>query len=156
MTEPSFLGFVFQTAAYRFRLITFSFCYKWTCSVPLLSFRSSSCICNCLSTEIIRYSIVLEILLEMCFCAAVGVPKKSGVARLFKVFATAVLANFQDCLVMIAVVCRRIPRYPSAYNDSNLLLSKNTSKYFICKRQTAITLKQCHFNTYGVICQVFS
>ena len=32
----------------------------------------------------------------MCFCAAVGVPKKSGVARLFKVFATAVLANFQD------------------------------------------------------------
>ena len=49
----------------------------------------------------------------MCFCAAVGVPKKSGVARLFKVFATAVLANFQDHLVMTASIslhilfCRR-------------------------------------------------
>ena len=49
----------------------------------------------------------------MCFCAAVGVPKKSGVARLFKVFATAVLANFQDRLVMTASIslhilfCRR-------------------------------------------------
>ena len=59
-----------------------------TASIPLR-------IGNCLSTEIIRYSIVLEILLEMRFCAAVGVPKKSGVARLFKVFATVVLADFQ-------------------------------------------------------------
>ena len=44
----------------------------------------------------------------MRFCAAVGVPKKSGVARLFKVFATAVLANFQDRLVMTASISLRI------------------------------------------------
>ena len=44
----------------------------------------------------------------MRFCAAFGVPKKSGVARLFKVFATAVLANFQDRLVMIDSVSLRI------------------------------------------------
>ena len=37
----------------------------------------------------------------MCFCAAVEVPKKSGVARLFKVFATAVLANFQAHFVPV-------------------------------------------------------
>ena len=44
----------------------------------------------------------------MCFCAAVEVPKKSGVARLFKVFATAVLANFQDRLVMTASITLRV------------------------------------------------
>ena len=32
----------------------------------------------------------------MRFYTAVGVPKKSGVARLFDLFATAVIANFQD------------------------------------------------------------
>ncbi len=37
----------------------------------------------------------------MCFCDAFGVPKKSGVARLFKVFATAVLANFQAHFVPV-------------------------------------------------------
>ena len=73
-----------------------------TASIPLR-------IWNCLSTEIIRYSIVLEILLEMRFCAAVGVPKKSGVARLSGVFATAVLANFQDRLVMTtSITLRRV------------------------------------------------
>ena len=35
-------------------------------------------------------------------------PKKSGVARLFKVFATAVLANFQDRLVMTASITLRV------------------------------------------------
>ena len=44
----------------------------------------------------------------MRFGAAVGVPKKSGVARLFKVFATAMLANFQDHLVMTASITLRI------------------------------------------------
>ena len=44
----------------------------------------------------------------MRFCAAVGVPKKSGVARLFKVFATDVLANFQDRLVMTASITLRV------------------------------------------------
>ena len=76
-----------------------------TASIPLR-------IWNCLSTEIIRYSIVLEILLEMRFGAAFGVPKKSGVARLFKVFATAVLANFQDRLVMTTSISLRVPSQP--------------------------------------------
>ena len=44
----------------------------------------------------------------MLFWVAFGVPKKSGVARLFKVFATAVLANFQDLLVMTASITLRI------------------------------------------------
>ena len=79
---------VIRTIVFQDRLVM-------TASIPLR-------IWTCLSTEIIRYSIVLEILLEMRFCAAFGVPKKSGVARLFKVFATAVLANFQDRLVMTA------------------------------------------------------
>ena len=72
-----------------------------TASIPLR-------IWNCLSTEIIRYSIVLEILLEMRFCAAFGVLKKSGVTRLFKVFASAMLANFQDRLVMTASITLRV------------------------------------------------
>ena len=72
-----------------------------TASIPLR-------IGNCLSTEIIRYSIVLEILLEMRFCAAVGVPKKSGVARLFKVFATVVLADFRVSPVMTTSIPLRI------------------------------------------------
>ena len=57
---------------------------------------------NCRKADFIRYSIVLEILLEMRFCAVFGVPKKSGVTRLFKVFATDMLANFQDRLGMTA------------------------------------------------------
>ena len=76
-----------------------------TASIPLR-------IGNCLSTEIIRYSIVLEILLEMRFGAAFGVPKKSGVARLSGVFATAVLANFQDRLVMTTSISLRVPSQP--------------------------------------------
>ena len=63
---------------------------------------------NCRQADIIGYSIFLEIFLEMLFWVAFGVPKKSGVARLFKVFATAVLANFQDLLVMTASITLRI------------------------------------------------
>ena len=44
----------------------------------------------------------------MRFCAAVGVPKKSGVARFFMAFATAVIANFQDRLVVTASIPLRI------------------------------------------------
>ena len=44
----------------------------------------------------------------MRFCVVLEVPKKSGVARLFKVFATAVLANFQDRLVMTTSISLRI------------------------------------------------
>ena len=67
---------------------------------------------NCRQADFIGYSIVLEILLEMRFCAAVEVPKKSGVARLFTVFATAVLANFQDRLVMATSISLRVPSQP--------------------------------------------
>ena len=63
---------------------------------------------NCRMADFIRYSIVLEILLEMRFCAVFGVLKKSGVARLFQIFATAVLANFQDRLVMTASIPLRM------------------------------------------------
>ena len=44
----------------------------------------------------------------MRFCATFGAPKKSGVARLFPILATAMLANFQDRLVMIDSVSLRI------------------------------------------------
>ena len=62
---------------------------------------------NCRQADFIRYSIVLEILLEMRFCAVFWVPKKSVVTRLFKVFATAVLANFQDRLGLLPKYVRR-------------------------------------------------
>ena len=52
--------------------------------------------------DFIGYSIVLEILLEMHFGAAFGVPKKSGVVRLFKVFASAWIANFQALFAISA------------------------------------------------------
>ena len=62
---------------------------------------------NCQKADFIGYSIVLEILLEMHFCAAFGVPKKSGVARLFPIFASTSLANFQDRLVMTTSISLR-------------------------------------------------
>ena len=60
----------------------------------------------------------------MRFCAAVGVPEKSVFTRLFKVFATAVLANFQDRLVMTASISLRIlpvdfTKYPPLLSSKN-------------------------------------
>ena len=63
---------------------------------------------NCQKADIISYSIVLEILLEMRFYAAFGVLNKSGVTRLFPIFASVPIANFQDRLVMIDSVSLRI------------------------------------------------
>ena len=63
---------------------------------------------NCQKADFIGYSIVLEILLEMRFCAVFGVPEKSVFTRLFKAFATDMLANFQDRLVMTASITLRI------------------------------------------------
>ena len=40
----------------------------------------------------------------MLFSVAFGVPEKSVFTRLFRVFATAMLANFQDRLVMTASI----------------------------------------------------
>ena len=51
---------------------------------------------NCRVADFIGYSIFLEIFLEMLFSVAFGVPKKSVFTRLFRVFATDMLANFQD------------------------------------------------------------
>ena len=63
---------------------------------------------NCRVTDFIGYSIFLEIFLEMLFSVAFGVPEKSVFTRLFCVFATAMLANFQDRLVMTASITLRV------------------------------------------------
>ena len=63
---------------------------------------------NCRQADIIGYSIFLEIFLEMQFLVAFGVPEKSVFTRLFCVFATDMLANFQDRLVMTASITLRV------------------------------------------------
>ena len=63
---------------------------------------------NCRQADIIGYSIFLEIFLEMLFSVAFGVPEKSVFTRLFCVFATVMLANFQDRLVMTASITLRV------------------------------------------------
>ena len=63
---------------------------------------------NCRSADIIGYSIFLEIFLEMLFSVSFGVPEKSVFTRLFCVFATVMLANFQDRLVMTASITLRV------------------------------------------------
>ena len=55
---------------------------------------------NCSVADFIGYSIFLEIFLEMRFYDVSEVPEKSVFTRLFRAFATAMLANFQDRLVM--------------------------------------------------------
>ena len=62
---------------------------------------------NCRQADIIGYSIFLEIFLEMLFSIAFGVPEKSVFTRLFCVFATVMLANFQDRLVMTTLITLR-------------------------------------------------
>ena len=79
----------------------------------------------------------------MRFCAAFGVPKKSGVARLFKVFATAVLTNFQDRLVMTASISLRVFFSPIAsitrstlvyyHKKSRLSSGRRRSLRFFCR-----------------------
>ena len=63
---------------------------------------------NCRVADFIGYSIFLEIFLEMLFSVAFGAPEKSVFTRLFCVFASAMLANFQDRLVMTASICLRV------------------------------------------------
>ena len=62
---------------------------------------------NCRSADFIGYSIFLEIFLEMRFCDVSEVPEKSVFTRLFCVFATDMLANFQDRLVMTTSITLR-------------------------------------------------
>ena len=59
---------------------------------------------NCRLADIIGYSIFLE----MLFSVAFGVPEKPVFTRLFCVFASAMLANFQDRLVMTASITLRV------------------------------------------------
>ena len=63
---------------------------------------------NCRQADIIGYSIFLEMFLEMRFCDVSEVPEKSVFTRLFCVFASAVLANFQDRLVMTTSIPLRM------------------------------------------------
>jgi hypothetical protein len=76
---------------------------------------------NCRVADIIGYSIFLEIFLEMLFLIAFGVPEKSVFTRLFCVFATVVLANFQDRLGMVASVRARRRKHHPATRCSGLL-----------------------------------
>ena len=46
--------------------------------------------------------------LEMRFCDVSEAPEKPVFTRLFDLFASAMLANFQDRLVMTASICLRI------------------------------------------------
>ena len=55
---------------------------------------------NCHQADIIGLLNFLEIFLEMRFCDVSEVPEKSVFTRLFDLFATDMLANFQDRLVM--------------------------------------------------------
>ena len=63
---------------------------------------------NCRVADFIGYSIFLEMFLEMRLCDVSEVPEKSVFTRLFCVFATVVLANFQDRLVMTASITLRV------------------------------------------------
>jgi len=63
---------------------------------------------NCRVADFIGLLNFLEIFLEMLFSIAFGVPEKSVFTRLFCVFATCVLANFQDRLVMTASITLRV------------------------------------------------
>ena len=63
---------------------------------------------NCRQADIIGYSIFLEMFLEMRFCDVSEVPEKPVFTRLFDLFATDMLANFQDRLVMTASITLRV------------------------------------------------
>ena len=86
---------------------------------------------NCRSADFIGYSIFLEIFLEMLFSVAFGVPEKSVFTRLFCVFATDMLANFQDRglgdakAVMTASICLRTE---VLYHSPSLLSSPQKGK----------------------------
>ena len=61
----------------------------------------------------------------MRFYDAFGVPEKSVFTRLFCVFATNMLANFQDRLVMTASICLRTE---VLYHSPSLLSSPKSEK----------------------------
>jgi len=81
---------------------------------------------NCRQADIIGYSIFLE----MRFLIAFGVPEKSVFTRLFRVFATCVLANFQDRLVMTTSISLRVFNFIKNRNPSQGKLRENCEKRF--------------------------
>ena len=84
---------------------------------------------NCRQADFIGYSIFLEIFLEMLFSVAFGVPEKSVFTRLFCVFATVLLANFQDRLVVTASICLRMKLEMTRREDTPTAVSSYPSRY---------------------------
>ena len=78
----------------------------------------------------------------MRFCVVLEVPKKSGVARLFKVFATAVLANFQDRLVMTTSISFRLYKADLNFltNFIYYILNKNKNQMIEAIFQTFLSI----------------
>ena len=58
--------------------------------------------------------------LEMRFCDVSEVPEKSVFTRLFEIFASAMLANFQDRLVMTTSISLRRRRMKKPYAENNI------------------------------------
>ena len=79
----------------------------------------------------LNLQIVLEIFLEMRFCDVSEVPEKSVFTRLFCVFATTMLANCQDRLVVTASIFLRI------YGVVHYTIY--TQSYFEVARETRFT-----------------
>jgi hypothetical protein len=103
---------------------------------------------NCRSADFIGYSIFLEIFLEMRFLIAFGVPEKSVFTRLFCVFATAMLANFQDRLVMTA---------SEHSSQGEITLRKYDATYFSCAFEQflqSFALVLIYFSRFFTCCQV--
>ena len=94
---------------------------------------------NCRQADFIGYSIFLEIFLEMLFLIAFGVPKKSVFTRLFDLFASASLANFQDRLVMTASITLRVIARRGLRSGS---ASAESAAWFI--GEADITLRVCY------------
>ncbi len=105
---------------------------------------------NCRQAEIIGYSIFLEIFLEMLFSVAFGVPEKSVFTRLFRVFATVMLANFQDRLVMTASICLQASKNMQDEQESSIrfLLWRLMLKYYITKAQACQYVSTKYLSTF--------
>ena len=81
------------------------------------------------TVHFIGYSIFLEIFLEMLFSVAFGVPEKSVFTRLFDLFATDALANFQGASITFRILLKY---YTTNRSKSQYKLRK--INIFFCKR----------------------
>ena len=66
----------------------------------------------------------------MLFSVAFGVPEKSVFTRLFELFATVVLANFQDRLVMTASITLRVCYLIVFFSPLEFSIEIISGKYF--------------------------